>query len=675
MTGLRRKCAWRAIDRELYPDLLSRTTPARWVDRVPTGYTGGVVAVRITVSGLRGEGSEVGAVYDEFVRELAGWERRYADQPRTLLVRLFLLALEREEIVSIAYRESLISARLARMPLAPEVRELIRHALLWAWKDEEMHALYIRGAILKLGNRRLRMQAFLKQAAGAVAGWSSSAQQHVPWSQAPLARSFAALVVRAGVLTGQVPRDVRQYLQYGPFRDFALFNVEAEKTAWLCWSRIAELAAAQPDLTPALIGDFRRVHEDEDRHRRLFEILAGALDEHDHLVPGETAETLAEKFAAVGEFFLPRRLRGTSVAGNPLGSGGRVWVVRGRDAPEKLPLFRRLLDEAGLGDRIAARARALGKAVSELRVVIKPSFMLGYDRKHTGHITDPALVNELARWLRERGCADLAVVESRNIYDRFYRQRTVQEVARYFGFESPDFRVGDLTEEQVAHVFGRGMAQHSVGRTWKEADFRISFGKMRSHPVELVYLTVPNLEALGSRCEEFLFVDRQAERATGTMMLLSDFPPHFALLDAYDQAADGLVGMMGCARPKAPRRLYAAADALALDLVAARHMHVSDPHGSPILRTACHWFGDPSEATEVVGCDERLPAWRGPYHSEWSTLLSFLAYPVYSHGSGQGALFVPEMDEHAFPPPTPEGSLLRAARRAVRHLLGLHHRS
>ena len=78
------------------------------------------------------------------------------------------------------------------------------------------------------------------------------------------------------------------------------------------------------------------------------------------------------------------------------------------------------------------------------------------------------------------------------------------------------------------------------------------------------------------------------------MMLLDAFPPDFALLDAYDSAADGLVGVMGCPRPKVPQRLYAAADALALDMVAARHMGVRDPRQSSILRAACHWFGDPA---------------------------------------------------------------------------------
>ena len=54
----------------------------------------------------------MGAVFDEFVRQLAAWETQYAGRPRDHLVRLCLLALEREELVSIAYREEHIAARL-----------------------------------------------------------------------------------------------------------------------------------------------------------------------------------------------------------------------------------------------------------------------------------------------------------------------------------------------------------------------------------------------------------------------------------------------------------------------------------------------------------------------------------------------------------------------------------
>ncbi len=613
----------------------------------------------------------MGAVYDEFVRELAVLERKYAGRPRRLLLDLFLMALEREEIVSVAYRDSVMEARLRSMPLPDDVRDLIRHALLWAWKDEEMHSIYIRGALLRLGNAFLRAQAFLRQTAGSVGGWATSVRQHVRWREGPLARAVATALAGAGVLLGAVPPDVRKHLRYGPFRDFCLFNIDAEKTAWLCWKRIHEIASAEADLPPALIDDFRRIQGDEERHDRIFTIIAESITEEDRLAAGVTPERMARRIAEVGEFFLPRSLRGQSVADNPLGAGGPVWVVRGETSAEKRPLLRKLLDEAGLSALIDERCRKLGKSRGELRAAVKTCFMMGTNRRDRSHIIDPELLDELARVLRERGCADVAVLENRNIYDQFYRHRTVAEVARYFGYESPHYRVVDLSEEQVPHTFGRGMAQQTIGRTWADADLRITFGKMRSHPVEMVYLTVATVEALGARCEEYLFADRQAHRDTALMMLLNDFPPHLALLDAYDQAADGLAGMMGCLSPRSPRRLYAGADALSVDVVAARHMGVRDLRASQLLRAAIHWFGDPTGRIKVIGCDRPLSRWRGPYHTEASTLLSFLAYPVYEHGSGRGALFVSEMDPKAFPPVGRETTLLRLGRRFTQTVLGL----
>jgi uncharacterized protein (DUF362 family) len=615
----------------------------------------------------------MGAVYEEFERELAGWRRQYAGRPRQEMVRLFLLALEREELVSVGYREAAIVRRLQDMPLEPGVRDLIRHALLWVWKDEEMHAVYIRGAILHLGSLRLRLTAMVHQFAGAVGGWSASVRHHARWSQAPLSRALATLNTWVGSLVGKVPADVRRHLRYGPFRDFCLFNIDAEQTAALCWRRLTELARDGPDVAPHLVEDFRRIAADEDRHGRIFQILADSLDEQDRLREGASGEELAQRIGEVGEVFLPRDRR-PHAAGQPLGSGGPVWVVRGETPDQKLASFLDLLEQAGLAGRLAERARALGKAVGELRVVVKPSFMMGYHRKDLSGITDPALVAALACRLRELGCPDVAIVEGRNHYDWFYGNRTVHDVAGYFGFASPHYRVVDLTEEQVSHPYGRGMGQYTVGRTWKEADFRIVFGKMRSHPVEVVYLDLAAVEGIGARCDQFLFAERQAQRETPVMMMLDEFPPHFALLDAYDRAADGLVGVMGCPRPPAPRRLYAGGDALALDLVAARHLGLHDVRQAGFLRAACHWFGDPSGRTQVVGPDEPVAGWRSPYHNDVSTFLSFLAYPVYQFGSGRGALFVPEMDERAFPPLGRPDPRLRLARRAVQVLLGLHHK-
>jgi len=615
----------------------------------------------------------MGDIYNQFELELASLDRKYAGHPRRLMIRLFLLALEREEIVSVGYREELIAGRLDTMPISEQEREILRHALLWIWKDEEMHAIYIRGAIFKIGTFSLRARALARQLAGALGGWSTSVRQHVRWSDAPLSRAIATFLTWTGSLTGKVPPDVRQHLRYRPFRDFCLFNVDAEKTAWLCWQRLIELTSGQPFMLPSLIDDFRRIMEDEDRHRQIFEILASALDDNDQLVPEETADSLAQKIRAVGEFFLPRARRSRRFAENSLGSGGQVRIVQGKALEEKLSLFRGLLD-GHLRGLLRDRSASLGKPVSEFRVAIKPAFMMGYDRRDRSMITDRDLLAELAVFLRECGCDDVAVVEGRNLYDQFYDNRSVLNVARYFDISSPHFRVVDLSDEQVSHVYFRGMAQYTVGRTWKDADFRISFAKMRSHPVELVHLTIANLEGIGARCDQFLFAERQADRETATMMLLDEFSPHLSILDAYQQAADGLVGIMGCPRTPTPLRFYAGSDALAVDMVATRHMGLNDPHEAANLRAACHWFGDPEESIEIDGPDEPLSNWRSPYYSEFSTMLSFLALPVYVLGSGRGVLFVPEMDREAFPPLRPESVPLRLGRYGIQRLLGLRHR-
>ncbi len=614
----------------------------------------------------------MGAVFEQFGEELKGLEAEYEGRPREELIRLCLLALEREELVSVGYREELMTQRLSTMPLAPAVRELMRHALIWAWRDEEMHSIYIRGALLKYGGALLKMKTFAQQIGGLVGGWAGSVRQHVPWSRAPFSRAGATLVTWLGALTGKVPEDVRKYLNYGPFRDFCVFNIDAEKTAKLCYDRMIELARKAPELGGELARDFVRVRDDEDRHAKIFEILAEALDEKDTLVPGETEESLKRKIEEVGENFLPRTLRKRTVVNNPIGSGGRVIVMEGKSAEEKCSVFRRMLDECGLEEMLRQRAATLGKQAENLRIVIKPSFMLGYARKDGSIITDAELLRELANFLRERGWRNAVLVESANIYDQFFEHRTVQEVANYFGMGECGLPLVDASNDQVPHAYFRGMAQNTISRSWKEADFRVSFGKMRSHPIEMAYLTIGNLEWMGGRCDEFLFVERQAHRETALMMLLDGFPPDFALLDAYQQASDGLVGVMGCPHPPSPRRVYAGADALSVDLVAARHMGVQEPELTNILRAACHWFGDPRERIEVVGKNEKLEKWRGPYETEFSTMLSFVAYPVYVFGSGRGSLFVPEMDEQAFPPLRRVSLFHRALRAALRRLLGLH---
>lgn len=312
------------------------------------------------------------------------------------MLKLLLLALEREEIVSVGYREEVIGQRLLQMPIPEEVRDVIRKALIWVWKDEEMHTIYIRGALLKVGNLRLRTQALLQQIAGAIGGWSSSILQHTTWRQAPLSRLTARAFTAAGVLMGKVTSSVWEELRHKPFREFCLFNVDAEKTAALCWKRLTEISSQCGDFPHATLDEMRKMQLDEENHTRIFELLANALDGEDRLHVGVDAGALAAQMHEVGPSFVERRRRAVTVQDNPLGTGGDVLGLEGQSAAEKLPLFRRLLTEAGLDDVLRERAERAGKSIAELSVAIKTSFMMGYHRQDLSPLVDAELLKELA---------------------------------------------------------------------------------------------------------------------------------------------------------------------------------------------------------------------------------------------------------------------------------------
>ena len=282
----------------------------------------------------------MGEVYDEFVQELSVYRVRYAGKPDAETIQLWLMALEREQIVAVGYRDDLIRRRLDQTRLPEPVRALMRQALVWAWKDEEMHAIYIRGALLRSGGPFQRGLAFTQQWAGAVGGWVSSVRQNVRWREAPLSLALATVIVVVGLATGKVSRAVRKQLRFHPFREFCEFNVDAERTAALAWARLAEIAEASPQHAEAARA-YRRMEEDERRHALIFERFARALTPDDGLAPGETAESLAAAIGEIGEVFLPRALRRALIEDNPLAQRrARRGPSRGSRRPRSAQIFR-----------------------------------------------------------------------------------------------------------------------------------------------------------------------------------------------------------------------------------------------------------------------------------------------------------------------------------------------
>lgn len=612
----------------------------------------------------------MGKIYDEFEDLLKDWKVLYANNPREEMLQLCLLALEREQIVTVAFDAELVKKRLAELSLPEELKELILHALLWAWKDEEMHAIYIRGILLKLGGLSLKAMAIHNHFAGAIGGWASATKQHYRWHEAPIALTTASILTGIGKLASKVPDAVAKELVHLSFKQFCVFNIDAEHTAARAWQRLIEVAEDIGDDGKALAHHVERMRIDEENHRLIFEVFAHLLTDDDQLKEACSINDVKEKIAGISPYFLPPSHR-PNYHRSPIGKGQEVVVYRGQTVKEKTTVFRQFLEESGLRDVIKEKSLQLSKPIHELKVAIKTTFMLGYHRRDLAPIIDPELLKELGRTLSSWGLTNITVLEANNIYDHFFHNRQVENVARYFRLESNDYRIVDAGQSLVPHAFQRGMADSVICQDWRDAELRLSFGKLRSHPIDLAYMTVNNLEGLGTKTTEYLFFDRLAQRCTPVLMMLEEFPPDFALLDAYHRVPDGLAGIMGTRRARHPLRFYGARDALSLDLLVAKHIRAKVDKNSPLYKTAIHWFGDPRGSIYMRGETRPLSPWRGPHNGAFSSVLATLSYPVYQFGSQRGAVFVPSFDERAFPPKKRASPFLRTARRSIQSLLGL----
>ena len=303
-------------------------------------------------------------IHREFERQLDGWHEQYADHVDREVLRLYLLALEREENVVVAYHDHVLGGRLATMAIPDGVRQLMRRALASVRADEQMHVVAARTALRQLGRPMVAVRRYVHQFIGAMGGWTASVRQHRRWAEAPVSRATATLLLWAGRLTSRVPDTVRPHLDFLSFRDFCRYNVETEGTAWLCWQRLAELASHVPAFSGGQIDEMRRIADDEDRHRRVFATLASVLTDEDKLSDGVTEERLAICLAAIGRHFLPLRWEKTTA-----GVLQTVDATNVDDAPEHRTVARCEIG-AGVASRLGEAAQndqALGEPAAANR--------------------------------------------------------------------------------------------------------------------------------------------------------------------------------------------------------------------------------------------------------------------------------------------------------------------
>jgi uncharacterized protein (DUF362 family) len=600
---------------------------------------------------------------DEVETLLARWRVEFAGRPDAEAEHLWLLALEREQIVAVAYREESVAGRVDALDLSPRLKSTIRQALVWIWKDEELHAEYLRGILLQRGGLVASAVVYGRQVQGALSGWVTATEHHRDPHEAPLRTGAAGALVAIAATTGRIPPAMRRELRFQTFRRYCKLNVVLEMTAELAYRRLVELSTTEAEREV-----FTRIHDDERRHTEAFRVLVDALTDDGRLAPDRDEDDVIHALQAISVWFLPASLRppdardAHDARGRSFGTAATVVVRSGEQDRDKVAVLEACLDRAGL----AALARESRTAA------IRVSFMLGYDRRDRSNVNDPELVAGLAAYLRRHGVSDVAVIEAPTVYGTLYAGRSVAEVARYFGFDSPDYRVVDIGDDLRPMRFERGLVQQAMSATWADADLRIVMPKLRTDPTEFAHLCLSSLEGSTGPIDDTFYVSRRIDFRSATMMLLDVAPPDFAIVDAWAPVADGPFGVMGCRTPASVRHVYAGRDALAVDEVVLADLGVDDPCRAPIVRRTHHWFGLPVVAAPVDGVRPALGrVLRGAHASASLRALGVVSYPVYMYLSNRGELFVPEMDVQAFPPTVTAGRATRAVRWASQRAFGL----
>ena len=592
-------------------------------------------------------------------RQLDRWAIEFAGRPGSERKRLLLLALEREQIVAVAYREEAVAGRVAALEVGDDVRALIHQTLVWIWKDEQMHAEYLRGELLGVGGLGPAAVVYGRQIQGAISGWTSATSNHRRARTAPFRTGAAsALVFVAGAL-GRIPPALKGELRFQTFHRYCELNVALEASAELAYRRLVELTD-----TEAERRTMERIRQDEARHRDAFALLTEVLGDDDRLEPQWSIPTLTERLSEISEWFIPAGLRPSEEgkAAASFSSRRAVAVGTGRNDREKVAVLESCLDRAGLA-ALASRSTY---------AAIRVSFMLGYDRRDRSNVNDPELVDAVARYLIRHGVEDVAVLEAPTVYGNAYGNRSVQSVASYFGFDSPAYRVVDIGRNLRQCTYERGFVQHAISGEWLDADLRVVMPKLRTDPTEFAHLSLSTLEGSTGPIDATFYAGRQIDFRSATMMLLDVAPPDFAVVDAWSPVADGPFGVMGCHRPADIRHIYAGADALSVDEVVLGDLGVRDARLAPIVRQVYHWFGLTPAEVEVDGVRPELgTVLRGAHASKLLRGLGAVSYPVYVYLSGHGELFVPAIDTTAFPAKRPIGPVAGVVQRAAQLAFGI----
>lgn len=267
-----------------------------------------------------------------------------------------------------------------------------------------------------------------------------------------------------------------------------------------------------------------------------------------------------------------------------------VASIRGEN---KLAALDRVLEETSFDGLVETKLTSSGKARPDFSIVIKPNFMFAYNKRDRSTFTDPELVHHIVNHLRARGFENIKVVEAQSTYGEYFTKRSVHEVASYLGYDgAAGYEVVDMTlDADEKRNLGDHLGEHPVSRSWREADFRISFAKNKTHAYAYYTLTLKNIYGALPLANKFKEYHCNRGIYGTTIEYLSAFPVDYGLVDAF-LSADGPFGIFADPDPNETKTIIGGSDLVAVDWVAASKMGI-DPMISPYMKLAVQAFGKP----------------------------------------------------------------------------------
>jgi uncharacterized protein (DUF362 family) len=275
----------------------------------------------------------------------------------------------------------------------------------------------------------------------------------------------------------------------------------------------------------------------------------------------------------------------------------------------KITALNRVLEETGFYDILERKWKGSGKKKEDFLIAVKPNLMMTYNKIDESTYTDPKLVEHLFNELHKGGYTRLALVESRNTYGLYFDKRGVAEVAKYVGYhQGQNYTICDLTDEMEEYDYGGPLGCHFVGPTWRDADFRISFAKNKTHSFCYYTLTLKNIYGTLPLENKLFEYHKKREIDWPTIEALKHFPVHYGIIDAFI-SADGPMGVISDVRPKYTKTLIGGQKIVAVDWVGAQKMGLN-PLKSRFIKIAVHEFGSPEGKIELIGDGTPYRPWK-----------------------------------------------------------------